>query len=528
LICALLAGLIPKEIAFSKGVRVSRMKQITCSLALSFWSLLGPLALAGFGPAAARADVGGEVQAVLQESLMHKATVGVDVIRLGAIPADARDVYGHDAAIPRIPASNLKLATTSAALDHFGPDFKFRTILFKHGDDLVLIGDGDPTFGDSEYLRKVGWQVTTVYEGWAAQLRKMNVAAVHDVIVDDGIFDQEFFHPHWPADQLEQHYMAQVAGMNLNENLIGLIVEPTSAGARVNFSLDPATQYVSVMNRCLTGSRNSINLARQIGTNTITMTGQTPGRGAARVETTVHDPPLYAAQVLAETLAAGGVKVIGQARRDRTARQQRIDAGAAGAGQWAIIGIHETPISTVLGRANKDSVNLYAESLCKRLGADLAKSSGTWQNGTAAVAAFLKRVGISDSEFQLDDGCGLSKENRISPHALATVLGYDFAGKNHNTFFDSLSVAGVDGTLEHRFDAPAFRDLRQRVFGKSGFVEGVSTLSGLLKAKDNQWYAFSIMMNGIPRGSNSDIKPLQERIVRAIDNDASASAAARP
>ncbi len=448
---------------------------------------------------------------------MRRATVGIDVIRLGATAGDAREVYNHDAAAPKVPASNLKLATTSAALDHFGPEFKFRTILFKHGDDLVLIGDGDPTFGDSEYLKKVGWQVTTVFEGWAAQLRKLNIAAIRDVIVDDGVFDQEFFHPHWPADQMDLHYMAQVGGMNLNENLIDLIIEPTSEGARVNFSLEPATQYVSVLNRCLTGSRNEINLARQIGTNTITLKGQTPSRGTARVETTIHDPPLYAAQVLAETVAASGVRVTGQVRRDRTARQQRIEAGVAGAADWAVIGIHETPITTVLARANKDSINLYAESLCKRLGADLAKASGTWQNGTAAVGAFLKSVGIPDSEFQLDDGCGLSKENRISPHALATVLSFDFASKNHDVFVDSLSVAGVDGTLEHRFEAPAVRDLRRRVFGKSGFVEGVSTLSGLLKARDNNWYAFSIMMNGIPRGSNPEVKPLQERIVHAID-----------
>jgi D-alanyl-D-alanine carboxypeptidase/D-alanyl-D-alanine-endopeptidase (penicillin-binding protein 4) len=365
-----------------------------------------------------------------------------------------------------------------------------------------------------------------VYEGWAAQLRKSNVASVRDVIVDDSIFDQEFSHPRWPSGQSDNYYMAQVGGMNLNENLVDLLVEPTSPGAVVSFSIDPPTQYVSVANRCVTGSQNNIVISRPTGTNAISLTGQTPGRGPARVQTTIHDPPLYAAKVLAETLEAGGMKVTGQLRRDRAARQQRIDAGAAGAAEWAIIGIHETPITTVLDRANKDSVNLYAECLCKRLGADLAKSSGTWQNGTAAVAAFLKRVGVPEPEFQLDDGCGLSKENRISPHALASVLGFDFAGKNHNAFFDSLSVAGVDGTLERRFDAPALRDLRQRVFGKSGFVEGVSTLSGLLKARDNNWYAFSIMMNGIPHGSNSDIKKLQERIVRAIDNDASAPAAA--
>lgn len=493
---------------------------------LFVYCLLAPLSLALAGAKPARADVEAEVQAVLQDRLMNGAALGVEVIRLGAAAADAKETYSHDALVPKVPASNLKLATTSAALDHFGPEFKFRTVLFRHGDDLVLVGDGDPTFGDAEYLRKVGWQVTTVYEGWAAQLRKSNVASVRDVIVDDSVFDQEFFHPRWPANQAEMHYMAEVGGMNLNENLVDVLVEPTTAGARVNVSIDPPTQYVSIVNHCVTGSVNGINITRQAGTNAITLKGQTPGRGSARVQTTIHDPPLYAAQVLAETLAAGGVKVSGQARRDRSARQQRLAAGDAGAAEWVVVGIHETPIAAVLGRANKDSVNLYAESLCKRLGADFAQGSGTWQNGTTAVGAFLKRVGVSDAEFSLDDGCGLSKDNRISPHALAAVIGYDFASKNRDTFVDSLSIAGVDGTLEHRFDAPAMRDLRRRVLGKSGFVEGVSTLSGLLKARDNNWYAFSIMINGIPRGSNSEIKPLQERIVRAIDTDAGTHAAA--
>jgi len=72
----------------------------------------------------------------------------------------------------------------------------------------------------------------------------------------------------------------------------------------------------------------------------------------------------------------------------------------------------------------------------------------------------------------------------------------------------------VDGTLDDRFRGT---DLRRRVFGKSGFVEGVSCLSGYLKARDGQWYAFSIMMNGIPRLSNTGIKTLQERIVKALD-----------
>lgn len=485
--------------------------------------------LSGSAPSAS-AGIDSEVKAVLKDRLMRNASVGVEVVRLGTAAADAKEVYARDAATPKVPASNLKLATTSAALDYFGPDFKFRTVLLKHGDDLVLVGDGDPTFGDAEYLRRVGWQTTTVFEGWAAQLKKMNVGTVRDVVVDDSVFDTDFFHPNWPGGQLTKDYMAQVSGLNFDANLVDLVVQSTTPGARVNVSLDPPTDYVTVpLNRCVTGTSNAVSVDRQEGSNALTLRGQAPSRGGARVSVTVHDPPLYAGSVLAETLSAAGVKVGGRVRRDRTARQERIKAGDAGAAQWAVVGIHETPIDAALGRANKDSVNLYAESLCKRLGHASATTastwaSGSWANGTAAVAGFLKRVGVPEAEFHLDDGCGLSKQNVISPHALVTVLTYDFCGKNHDVFLNSLSVAGVDGTLERRFEAPHMRDLRRRVLGKSGFVEGVSTLTGLLHARDGNWYAFSIMMNGIPRGSNQEIKPLQERIVRAIDADAAVAA----
>src|SRR5581483_4389260 len=72
------------------------------------------------------------------------------------------------------------------------------------------------------------------------------------------------------------------------------------------------------------------------------------------------------------------------------------------------------------------------------------------------------------------------------------------------------SVAGGDGTLENRFKGS---DLRGRVFAKTGFVNSVSTLSGYLKAADGQWYAFSILING-----TTGVKPIQEKIVKAVDS----------
>jgi serine-type D-Ala-D-Ala carboxypeptidase/endopeptidase (penicillin-binding protein 4) len=209
-------------------------------------------------------------------------------------------------------------------------------------------------------------------------------------------------------------------------------------------------------------------------------------------------------------LHANGIKLTGAPMRERGLRDS-IDPKS-------MLAIHETPIATVLARANKDSMNVYAEAMCKRLGADTSKTTGSWENGTRAIGAFLKRCGVDESEFKIDDGCGLSRKNAISANAMAHVLANTFASKHRDLYIASLSVAGIDGTLDKRFESS---DLRGRVHAKSGFINGVSALSGYVKAKDGKWYAFAILMNGV--GDVATCKQLQERIVKALDASTVAS-----
>ena len=465
----------------------------------------------------ARADLTGDIKSVLMDRLLSKAEVGIAVVRLGSTPQSSTIVYRHESEIPLIPASNLKVITTSAALDALGPNFRFRTVLAKHGDDLVLIGDGDPTLGDAELLKKVGWDSTTVFRNWAESLRKRGITKVANLLVDDSVFEENGVHPHWPAEQMQLRYCAEVGGLNLNTNLVDFLLTTTSAGNYCTYRTTPSTEYLTVRNVCISGGDNAIRLSRQNGTNNVTLAGTCPQSSGVPVSVTVHDPALFTGNVLKETLKANGITITGKVIRDRTARAEltrRLTTQPSDT-EWQPLAVHETPLSQVLARANKDSINLYAESLCKRLGFAVTGQSGSWDNGTSAVGAFLKKAGVDESEFHLDDGSGLSKQNHISPNAITKVLTYDYFSDNRQAFFSSLSVAGTDGTLEHRF---ANSDLRGRIFGKSGFVKGVSSLSGFMEGKDGNWYAFSILMNGIPELSNSAIKPLQEAIVRAVDN----------
>src|SRR5439155_14008365 len=111
------------------------------------------------------------------------------------------------------------------------------------------------------------------------------------------------------------------------------------------------------------------------------------------------------------------------------------------------------------------------------------------------------------------DGCGLSRENHVSPAVIVKVLTYNAHGKNFEAFRKSLAVSGVDGTLANRFHGA----LKGRVFAKSGYIGGVSALSGYLKTTDDRWYCFSILMNNVPGGAQP--KEIHEKILTLIDRE---------
>src|SRR5258706_8125621 len=461
-------------------------------------SVLLGMALLGSFVCGARADLQKDIQSILGDELLHNSSVG---IAIEALP-EGRVLYRHNEHQLLMPASNMKILTTSAALNLLGADFKFRTMLVQRGDDLILVGDGDPAFGDAELLKKSGLSATAVFEQWATQLKGKTF---RHVLVDDSIFEPSAIHPKWDARQFQNKFSAEVSGMTFNLGSVDLAVKSAPGGDAV-YRMTPPTRYAPVRNTCVTGGRGGVIVTRSPNTNEISLRGGCTATEVT-VSITVHDPALMAATVLAETLSSGGVRFTGSVGRDRSVRAKI----ASGNPAITVLAVHETALSVALDRANKDSVNLYAECLAKRIGA-AGDGEGSGENGSAAVSGFLKRIGIADTEFKVEDGCGLSHDNRVTANAIVQILQTNFVGRYRDEFMNSLAVGGKDGTLDNRF-----KEMRGRLIAKTGYIANVSALSGYLKGRDDQWYAFSILMNGVPSGANGRAKQLQEMIVKALD-----------
>ena len=179
-----------------------------------------------------------------------------------------------------------------------------------------------------------------------------------------------------------------------------------------------------------------------------------------------------------------------------------------------------TPIGPIVERCNEASQNLYAESLLKRTVHARTGRAGSWDEADEVIRLVAReRLGDSAASLveslHIDDGSGLSHDNRLTAGFLTAWLdSFDDEPALRHLFVESLSRGGDrdDGTLGKRF-----RDLPEncRVDGKSGYISGVSTLSGFVTGPDGRRWSFSVLCNGVAHDIRG-AKTLQERIVREI------------
>ena len=475
------------------------------------------------------ASLGAAIQAAVEASGLKNATIGVSVREVGSGAAVA-DISG---ARLMTPASNMKVLTTAAALRVLGADWKFSTRLVGNKDRLTVIADGDPSLGDPEILgeivhtdaagvRKQGLTTEELIDIWAAAAKRAGMTQVRELVVDDRIFDREFTHPGWPADQLDEKYCAEIAGLNFNVNLLQGRV--TAAGNRPEIATwMPAAPWLEVDTSKATAtngknSKQSIWIGRTDSPSRFTLNGNMKAVPVEPIAVCVRDMPTFFARYVSERMRLAGVNVASA----RIATATDPAAGAKGAVPGDTVG---PPITTALARVvkqcNTESQNLYAESLLKRIGAKRSGKSGTWANGAAAIAAEVDAAlgaGTAAKGLVVADGSGLCKEDRVAPNLMTAWLrAIANDAKISQAFINSLAVAGVSGTVQKRF-----KDLdTEHVFVpcKTGYINGVSCLSGLVgRPGETPRFAFSVLCNDLTKDKDGvgKAKALQEKIVMIL------------
>jgi len=195
----------------------------------------------------------------------------------------------------------------------------------------------------------------------------------------------------------------------------------------------------------------------------------------------LEDPARYAATVFAEILEAKGIRVAGEVKTSSAP----LPTGTR------VLAAHDSaPLAEILKGVNKPSQNLRTEMLLRLLGA--RRGAGTVEAGHAAVAEFLRRVGVNPQAWALQDGSGLSRSDLVSPHEMVTLLVAMDGHPHAAAFRASLPVAGVDGTLDSRMKGTAAEG---RVQAKTGTIRNVNALAGYATAGNGERLAFYAVIN---------------------------------
>ena len=348
-----------------------------------------------------------------------------------------------------IPASNTKLFTTAAALELLGGDYLLSTKILADDDDI-----SDGTIEGNIYIQGFGNPTFTTedLEELINQLYQSGLRKVTgNVVGDDTYFDDVYSRDDWIS---EEH---------------------------ANVKLPPISALVIDRNRTI-------------------ITKKRKGR-YRNYFVNVENPPLFAAKKFREKLISFGVEVKGNpisGQADENAKPL-LDSSIK--------------LRELLQMINKNSDNFYAECLFKTLGSAYSGQQGNSFFSTQAILNYIEDNSIYSIGTKIVDGSGISRFDQVTAGALVGLLEkVYFNFKQFDDFFNSLSIAGVDGTLRKRMiGTPAENNFR----GKTGTLNGVSSIAGYVTTADDDDIIVCIMFE-YTKGGTSKYKSIQDGIIEIL------------
>lgn len=409
-----------------------------------------------------------------------------------ALDAQTGEVLTGSVQKSLVPASVMKIVTTAAALEILGPQFRFKTLFGYSGlidndsgilkGDLVIKGGCDPAF----YSRYFTDYYKGTFEDWAEKMKKTGVQRITgDLLIDISAMQDSSIPGGWIWDDIGNYYGTGVSAVSYFDNLYEIhFSSPPGEGksAKINYTY-PVIEDLKLENKVLTSSINK-DLSRVYGApNSLfqKITGTVPmNRNDFVVKAANPDPAVTAAADFKKVLSSKGILLEGQIKKVSRPKQ------------FVLVSEKFSPeLGQLLVPLNQKSLNLFAEQLLREIGR-AQKNDPSLQTSLEALTEFWHDKNINLEGFYATDGSGLSRTTDLCPRTLVEILAYMYKGINNDVFFNSLPLAGVNGTLDHSFrGTPLENNLR----AKTGSMNRVRSLAGILTSHKGKKVVFALIIN---------------------------------
>lgn len=401
-----------------------------------------------------------------------------------------------------IPASVTKIFTAYAALDYLGDDFTYQTTVsfndnaLKNGvleDDLYIKFSGDPSLTKEQFVNLL-----------SMLHKKYNIKEIKSkIVIDDTLFDQDYKAIGETWDDGKFCYAAPSSSIVINRNCFLLALFPgkhEGASAKIvgksyaQLSNEILTQNNSKCSPELTEFPNnfySVNGCLDLGTKNIPL------------KIAYQDPRLMIVNLIKDVF--NNLHII---------KHHDIIFKKHDKRKSTTLSHKSVPLRLLVKEMQSQSDNLMASNILKTLGAYFFKEAGNFKNGSLALKKILQsKTRINVDNMRLVDGAGQSRYNLLSPNHIVQLLQSAYSNKNiWNSFYNSLSIMGVDGLLSIRLKDHT--RLHGKIRAKSGTLTGVANLAGYINNKEER--AFAIMFNGYV-GSKVSMSKLIDEILVEID-----------
>ncbi len=459
-----------------------------------------------------------KVQAIVADETLREAVVSVC-----ARTADGRTLVDIGAETMAVPASNVKLITTGAAMHALGSDYRFETKVGYDGviedgilkGNIYIIGGGDPTMGSKD---SIAVSIERTFAEWTTMIMYAGIYRIEGHVIGDGrYFDGMTEHPTWLWNDIGVYYGAGATGLMFYENMQSFAV---SAGAKAGDAINitpsyPDTPWMEFRYDCTTGSAGTGDQLYMY-TSDLAPVAEIRGtfgvdRAAKRVDCSNKFPEYTCASYFVKYLNSNGITCTEGPADFRLCKETGPDR------EIEIIGSTFSPsLKRIIFETNYDSNNLYAEALYRTLGRT-GTGSACYDSSAVAINNVFKSLKINTNGANMVDGSGLSRQNYISADFFCRFLSAMMSSPCFEDYVSTIPSPGSNGTLAYNMSKyPA--SIKSRIKVKSGSMNGIRCYSGYIlptKGGKNETIVFSVMVNNCTAPSWK-VRQLMDRIMAAF------------
>ena len=448
------------------------------------------------------------IESQINDGPLKGAVVGVCAVE--AKSGESAPLVAYNASTRMVPASNLKLVTTGAALHAFGPEYRFKTGIGYSGSidqdgtlhgDVYIIGGGDPTIGAAD---STAYKAEALFWKWKTLLTGAGIKRIDGSIIGDGgAYEGGLENKGWEYGDVWTYYGAGSSALCFYENAIDLEV---SAGAKVGDPVNmtqayPETPWLQIENKGVTGpagTGNSLLMNTTHLSQKAVLTGTYAIDRKPRKDRAANKfGTLTCAHEFYRNLVATGWEVTGTYG----------ERGEDGQTCITLIGETQSPeLAKICRKTNYDSDNFYADALLRAMG-EAASGIAVYDSCLVAINEVLEDIVQSTDGIIQKDGSGLSRANAVSPEWMARFLA---AMQGNKAFVESLPHPG-EGTLFN------LRNLNPAGFRiKSGSMGGTLCYSGYtLNPDGTPKLCFAVFVNNAS-ARPSQMRPVLENLIQLI------------